>query len=102
MELVELHVGHPAAGAPGHGDAVAGGAVRVAGVEIGLAGAARGQHHEAGAEQLHLLGVMVEDVGAHAPVPRQEQLAVGDQVHGHPVLEYVDVRLLSGAFTQGL
>ena len=52
VELVELHVGDPAAGAPGHGDAVAGGAVRVAGVQVDLAGAAGGQHHGAGAEHL--------------------------------------------------
>ena len=52
VELHELHVGHAAAGAPGHGDAVAGGGVRVAGVEIDLAGAAGGEHHEARAAKV--------------------------------------------------
>ena len=46
MKLVELHIGDPTTGAPGHSDAVAGGAVRVAGVEINLAGASRCQDDE--------------------------------------------------------
>ena len=51
MELDELHVGDPAAGAPGHGDAVAGGGVGVAGVQVDLAGAAGGQHDAARARR---------------------------------------------------
>ena len=50
VELDELHVGHPASGAPAHGDAVAGRDVGIGGVEIDLAGAAGGQHGMAGAE----------------------------------------------------
>ena len=45
VELVELHVGDPTAGTPGHCDAVAAGTVGVAGIEVGLARAAGGQHH---------------------------------------------------------
>jgi hypothetical protein len=45
VELDELHVADPAAGAPGHRDAVAGGGVGVAGVAVDLAHAAGGQHH---------------------------------------------------------
>ena len=44
VELDEFHVGHPAAGAPGHGDAVAGRRIGIGGVEIDLAGATGGQH----------------------------------------------------------
>ena len=43
MELDELHVGDRRAGALGHGHAVAGGDVRIGGVEIDLAAAAGGQ-----------------------------------------------------------
>ncbi len=45
VELVEFHIGDAATGAPGHGDAIAGSAVRVAGVQIHLAGATGGQYH---------------------------------------------------------
>ena len=43
MKLDELHVGHGRAGAIGHGHAVARGNVRVGGVKINFAAAARGQ-----------------------------------------------------------
>ncbi len=36
VELVEFHVGHPAAGPPGHGNAITGGSVGVGGVTVGL------------------------------------------------------------------
>jgi hypothetical protein len=53
MKLHEFQVGDPATGAPGHGDAVAGGRIRVGGVEEHLAGAAGGQHGVAGGNRLH-------------------------------------------------
>ena len=52
VELDELHVADPAAGAPGHRDAVAGGGVGVAGVAVDLADAAGGQHDGAGRQRL--------------------------------------------------
>ena len=51
VELDELHVGDPAAGAPGHGDAVAGRGVGIGRVQVDLAGAAGGQHGVAGARR---------------------------------------------------
>ena len=66
VELDELHVRHPAARAPGHGDAVAGGGVGVGGVEVDLAGAAGGQDGVRRAEGQHLVGGLVERVQAQA------------------------------------
>ena len=68
MELDELHVGDAAAGAPGHGDAVAGRGVGIGGVEVDLAGAAGGEHGMAGAEGDHPVAVAVEHIGAEAAV----------------------------------
>ena len=65
VELVELEVGHPAAGAPGHGDTVAAGAIRVAGIQVGLAGAAGGEHNGP-AWNVDPVTVAIEDVGALA------------------------------------
>ena len=42
VKLIEFHVGHPTAGTPGHGNTVASGAVRIAGVQVDLAGPASG------------------------------------------------------------
>ena len=42
VELVELHVRHATAGTPCHGDTVASRAVRIAGIQIDLTGAAGG------------------------------------------------------------
>ena len=66
VELDEFHVGHPAAGAPGHRDAVAGGGVGVGGVEIDLAGAAGGQHGMPGGKGFDLAAGLVEHIGAVA------------------------------------
>ncbi len=68
VELHELHVGDPAAGAPGHGDAVAGGHVRVAGVEVDLAGTAGGEDHAAGDQGHDLSRAPVQHVGADTAV----------------------------------
>ena len=87
MELDELHVGDAAAGPPSHGDAVAGGAVRVAGVQIHLAGAAGGQRHETGLEHLNAPGAAVEHIGPGAAVAVAAELAQVDQVDGDPVVE---------------
>src|SRR5690606_3157420 len=68
VKLVELHVGDPAAAAPSHGDTVTGGAIRIAGVEIDLAGAARCQYHEARSKQLHMAGGPVQYIGADTTI----------------------------------
>ena len=91
VELDELHVGHRAAGAPAHGDAVAGGGVGVGRVEVDLAGAAGGEDRRARPEGLHLARLDVEDVGAVAAVVAQAELPAGDEVDGDVPLEDVDV-----------
>ena len=66
MKLDELHVGDPAAGAPGHRDAVAGRSVGITGVEIHLGGAAGGEHHFLRAQDIDPLIAAVEGVQADA------------------------------------
>ena len=104
VKLDELHVGHPAARAPGRGDAVAGGGVGVGGVEVHLARAAGGQNGVAGAEGLDLVPVHIQHIGPVAAwrcVGRcTGQLAAGDQVDQHVVLEEHDVGVGPRAFTQ--
>ncbi len=68
MELDEFHVRHLAAGAPGQGDAVAGGDVRVAGVKVHFAGPAGGQHHHFGAEGGYPVASRVQYVRSQHPV----------------------------------
>ena len=50
VELVELHVRDGSAGAPGHGNAVAGGHRGIGGVAVDLPCAAAGQQHTARAD----------------------------------------------------
>jgi hypothetical protein len=71
VELDELHVRHPAARAPGGGNAVAGGGVGVGGVQVHLARAAGGQDGVRRAEGQHLVGRFVQRVQAQAAVQRQ-------------------------------
>jgi hypothetical protein len=70
MKLDELHVRHPAAGTPGHGDTVAGGSVWIGRIEIDFAGAAGGNQSVLSAECQHLSGGVIQYVGTvAAPLP---------------------------------
>src|SRR6185295_11416841 len=62
VELHELHVGDPAAGPPGHGDAVAGGAARRGREEIDAPRAAGGEDGGAGGEGLDLPALAVQRI----------------------------------------
>ena len=96
MELVEFQVGNPATGAPGHGDAIAAGAIRVAGIEVGLAGPTGGHRHEACLEQFNVSAVTIQDISAvAAPI-------LGDQVYRHAVCENIDIVTGQGIFDQHL
>ena len=95
MELVEFHVGDPAAGTPCHGNAVTGVGVRVAGVEVHLAGATGGQYHVAGAAGEYILLVAVENVGTQTAVMLQSQFATGDEVDGNIVFHQTDIAAFS-------
>ena len=100
VELDELHVRHPAAGAPGHGDAVAGGGVGIGGVEIDLAGAAGGQHGMLGGKGSNLAAGLVEHIGAMAGVVLKPELVAGDQVDGDVVFQQGDVGMAPDLFRQ--
>ncbi|MNN22081.1 hypothetical protein D3C81_1354250 [compost metagenome] len=91
VELVELKVGHPAAGPPGHGDTVAAGTVRVAGVQVDLGRATGGQYGETRTEGVYFAAIAVQHVGAQAALARQAQAAFGDQVDRHPLLQQLNV-----------
>ena len=91
MELVEFHVGDTAAGAPGHGDAVTTGGVRITGIQVNLAGAAGGEYHLAGTEGLDALPVAVQHIGTDTAVVCQPQFVAGDQVNGDVVFQQGDV-----------
>ena len=101
MKLHELHVGHPATGTPGHGDAIPGGDIRVAGVEIDLAGPAGGDDHEPGEQGLDLAAGLVEDIGTQTPVELEAQLPRAEEVHGDVTLEKPDIVAGAGPALQG-
>ena len=99
MELHEFHVSDPAAGAPGHGDAVAGRAIRVAGVQVHFAGAAGREHHRAGADRLDPPVAGLEHVGPHTAA-LTINAACGDEVDGVAVWQQFDIRVRLRAFDQ--
>ncbi len=103
VELHEFHVGDRGAGAVGHGDAVAGGDVRIAGIQIDFPGASRGQNGKAGAESDDLLGAGNEDVGAQADIGRHPPVAdlrLGDEIDGAVVFVDTDIRVALDRFDQ--
>ena len=104
VELVELHVGDAAAGPPRHGDAVARGAVGVGGVQVDLAGAARGQHDGLRLHHFHGVFFAVVDVGAVYAVGVRlgsgAELLRRDHVHRHPPALDGDVRMRRRLFDQ--
>ena len=107
VELDELHVLHPAAGTPGCGDTVSGGRVRIGGVQVNLAGTARGQDGVRCGERLDAVLAFIQGVEANAlarrparagPVCPGAAVACGagrhgtrDQVDQHVPVEDSDV-----------
>ena len=68
VKLDEFHVGDPTTGPPGHGDAVSGGDIGIAGVKVCLAGAAGGQDYRPSAERIDVSRLTIEDVCPVTPV----------------------------------
>ena len=66
MELDELHVGNGGPGPVSHGNAIAGGDIGVAGVEVDLTRATGGEQGDAGREGFDLAAVTLQHVGAAA------------------------------------
>ena len=100
VELVELHVGDAAACPPCHGDAVAGGAVGIAGVHVDLAGAAGREHHERRFVQLHGVALAVVDVCADDLVRRAAEFLCGDDVDRRATACDIDVGVRRGPLAQ--
>ena len=99
VELHEFHIRHPAAGAPRHGDAVAGGHVRVGGIQVHLGGAAGGQHHGTRQNHVGFAGFDVVHIGAAAAA--FVAVFLQNQVHGDPVLETMYAVALLDPVDQG-
>ncbi len=92
VELDELQIGDPAARSPGGGNAIAGGGVRVAGVEIHLARATGGQHGVAGGEGDDAVMCLIQCVSAQTS-PGTGKIGVfvaQDQVHQGVVFQHAD------------
>jgi hypothetical protein len=91
VELHEFEVGHPAAGAPRHRDAVAGRGVGVGGVEVDLAGAAGRQHGVACGEGFDLAAALVQRIGAVDLPFLAASALTRDEIDGDVLLEGLDV-----------
>ena len=66
VKLIELQVCSAATGAPSHCNTITTGAVRVAGVQVYLAGASRCQNDKFCSEQFDMFGRTIEYIGAEA------------------------------------
>ena len=96
VELHELHVGDAAARAPRHRDAVAGRSARRGRIEVGPAGAARGEDGRLAGQRLDPLLLAVVGVEAvHRAAGREmRRVAAGDEVDRDHVGHQRDVRML--------
>jgi hypothetical protein len=96
VELHELHVGEPRAGAPGDRVAVAGGHLRVRGVAVHLAAAAGGEHRGVG-------GDLDGAAGRRSPARRRSSaapLAVDHEVEHARLLEHAHARARAHALDE--
>ena len=91
VELDEFHVSHAASGAPAHRDAVAGGSVRVGGVEINFTRAAGRQDGVVRGDGVDFIAQAVERVSAMAAVVPVTDFVAGDQVDGDVVFQQGDI-----------
>ncbi|CAI8828920.1 hypothetical protein EMIT0P291_10693 [Pseudomonas sp. IT-P291] len=101
VELIELQVRHPAARAPGHGDAIAAGAVGVTGVQVNLGRTTGGENHKTGAIGVDFAGTAIEHISTEAAITFQAQAFLRDQVNRHPLFQQFDVRPFPGLVEQG-
>jgi hypothetical protein len=103
MELDELHIGDGRAGAVGHGDPVPRRDVRVAGVEVDLAAAPRGQEHDGCLVRLDRAGLGIQHVGTDDTRGlRQAELVARAQIDRQLVGPQLDVRVRFAALHQTL
>ncbi|EXI69489.1 MAG: hypothetical protein AW07_04232 [Candidatus Accumulibacter sp. SK-11] len=100
MELDELHVRNPAAGAPRHRNAVTGRGVGVGRVEVDLARSAGSEQRAAGAEGQDLAVAAVQHVSTMAALIVAAELGTGDQIDRDVILENADVGLLANLARQ--
>src|SRR5574340_1526643 len=91
MELDEFHVGHPAAGAPAHRDAVAGRSIGIGGVQVDLAGAAGCEDCMLRRNGIDCSGYGIEHVTAVTAVVGQPQFGTGDEIDRVVVFEQSDI-----------
>jgi hypothetical protein len=91
MKLDEFHVADAAACAPGHGDAVAGGSVRIGGIQVNLAGAAGSQYRVPSGKSIHLAGFIVERVDTVDAPLVATGMPAGDEIDGQMVFEQSDI-----------
>src|SRR3989344_9249906 len=104
VKLNKFHVGHATTGAPGHRDAIAGGGVRIAGVEIYLGGAAGREHRKRRPQGPYPTADLVEHVQPKTTIgPRSFEFGLRQQVNGNVVLEQPDTGMLPDfRFERGL
>ena len=106
MELNEFHIGDSATGAPAHCDTVAGGSVRVGGIEINLVRAAGRQYRVLRRKGQHLVFFLVENVSAEtAFLPGMRvirQLVAGDQIDRDMLFQHADIRKRADLLKQRL
>ena len=94
MELVELHIGHPAAGTPCHGDTITAGAIRVAAVEVNLACTTCCQYNHLGLEYMNSIAGVVEHISTATAQFARVGIGLGYQVNGDMMFKNIDILLL--------
>src|SRR5690606_7275978 len=81
----------PAPCTPGHGDTVTTSAIRIAGVQVNLAGPARCQYDKTRTESFDFLGLLVVYIGADTAAFARVWIRFLDQVNGDALSEQTDM-----------
>src|SRR5258705_4239128 len=92
VELHEFHVRDSAAGAISHRDPVAGGDVRIGGVEVSFAATTSGEERHGSGEGFNFSGGLIQNVNSEATVIADiSQLLGRDEIDGEMIFEDFDV-----------
>ena len=106
MELDELHVGNPAASAPGHRDAIAGGGIGVGRVKINLTRAAGSQNSLASGNGFYVATLAVEHVGTQTTIflskSQLANFAGRNQIHHDVMFHHVDIAVITHLRGEGV
>ena len=109
VKLHEFQISQLRPGAISHGQSIAGGHIRIAGINIDFAASTGAEQNHVGQESVRFLGVIIQHIDTPAGSLLEQchrsgadGAMLGDEIHGEMVFKDGDIRILFSSGDQGL